>query len=391
MHPPRSPALLAPQRVVMTMMVHKRRSLWALPVLAVSFLFACSESERLAAPEATRVPGLNPAHGFPIDGRYSLFGDVMPGVPEDAPFVEIDVLQAPGPDGVMGTEDDLSTATWPDRFMRMANPPGDLWHALGLDLAPIDGGVAITVEDPCLGVQRESPSGNWSGGLRLTFLDPASGDPRTVPFVSAEVAPPVNLRAYDEAGQLLDEASRAAGAGVAFVTVIGDEIARVDITGEFWCVTHRIRYGGGGSTGGPTAGLPAEVSVTPGFLWPVNHRYRPIAIDLSAGENGLGNDVEVVAEVVSNEFDNDKGSGDGDTVGDIRVTREDGSVLLSSNANPAVAFDPRTDQLHLRAERGVPGGGRIYTITITITPPGGPAEIHTATVTVPVDQRPGSR
>jgi hypothetical protein len=382
---------------------------------------------------------------------------------------EISVLWAPGPDGPTG--DDISTPDWPIRYMGWGSPPGDLWHALGIDLKPVDGGVAFTVSTDCLGSQWPSPNNNWNGGVGISFLDPGTGAARTVSLVSVEARnPPVTLRAYDGDGVLLGSESLSTSIG--FLTVESEGIARADVTGSFWCIGHRIRYAFEGTAQPPVAdagadqmveatshlgtpvtldgsrsydpdgdivswvwldetaaviatgeiaqvalrvgvhtvtlrvtgqsGLTAEdevevtirdttppelaLAVTPDFLWPVNHRYRVITIGFAADDNGAAEpDLVLVAEVVSADPDNAAGTGDGDTTGDIRVTRPDGTFLLSSHESPTVIFDPRTDQLELRAERAATDGGRAYTIRVTATDPSGNDTVAIAVVAVPLN------
>lgn len=133
------------------------------------------------------------------------------------------------------------------------------------------------------------------------------------------------------------------------------------------------------------------LTASPGQLWPPNHRYvpitvQPVAVDACAS----GSSVLVTGFVVSSEPDN--ANGDGNTVGDVRVTRPNGTVLLSSNQNPRVEYRPG-DALELRAERRGGGPGRTYTITVSAQDPSGNFSGQVATVVVEHDQgrrgRPG--
>lgn len=140
------------------------------------------------------------------------------------------------------------------------------------------------------------------------------------------------------------------------------------------------------------AAAGSSLGATPGQLWPPNHKYMDIAVAATAS-SGCGNAPPVVGGwVVSSEPDNvepQKGkkksddSGDGNTTGDIRVTRPDGTVLVSSNAAPVVPFNPMTDRLQLRAERAGNDGARVYTIVMTVDG----VAADTATVVVSHDQR----
>ena len=65
------------------------------------------------------------------------------------------------------------------------------------------------------------------------------------------------------------------------------------------------------------------------------------------------------------------------------MTTAAGAVLLSSDANPQVQFDPINDRLELRAERSGKGNGRTYTIMVTATDASGNQTTATTTVVVP--------
>ncbi|MHB1863888.1 MAG: choice-of-anchor L domain-containing protein [Gemmatimonadaceae bacterium] len=112
------------------------------------------------------------------------------------------------------------------------------------------------------------------------------------------------------------------------------------------------------------------ISATPNSLWPPDHKYVDIAVSATAAAATCGGTVVLGGYVVSNQPDNVKGKGvdegDGNTTGDIKVTRPDGTVLLSSNAQPRVPFNPLTDKLQLRAERAGTDSERVYTIVLTV-------------------------
>jgi hypothetical protein len=128
-----------------------------------------------------------------------------------------------------------------------------------------------------------------------------------------------------------------------------------------------------------------SLSASPGALWAPNHKYVQIAV-LASASDACDANLSLSGSVVSSEPDEDQ-TGDGSTSGDIRVTRADGSVLLSSDASPAVAFNPAAgDQLELRAERKGDGASRSYTIMFRAVDASGNATMRTATVVVPHDQ-----
>jgi hypothetical protein len=126
------------------------------------------------------------------------------------------------------------------------------------------------------------------------------------------------------------------------------------------------------------------VTASPGTLWPANNQHHAITLSVTA-EDEQDSDVTVSATVVSSEPDAD--GGNGQHGGDIRVTRADGSIVTSSMAQPIVSFDPRVDQLELRAERSPSGAGRTYTIRVTATDGAGNSAEQVVTVVVPHDRR----
>lgn len=108
-------------------------------------------------------------------------------------------------------------------------------------------------------------------------------------------------------------------------------------------------------------------SATPGSIWPPNHKYHVVTVAASATDACAGVLSVTSAMVVSNEADDANGVGDGNTTGDIKVTKPNGTVLLSSNASPAVAYNPATDKLEVRAERFGTAAPREYSITFTVS------------------------
>jgi hypothetical protein len=107
-------------------------------------------------------------------------------------------------------------------------------------------------------------------------------------------------------------------------------------------------------------------SVTPGLLWPPNHKMVDITVAYSVTDNmDAAGDISCKLSVTSSEPDN--GLGDGDTAGDIEIID--------------------AHHVRLRAERSGKGTGRVYTITITCTDSSGNTSTKTCTVTVPHDMR----
>ena len=111
-------------------------------------------------------------------------------------------------------------------------------------------------------------------------------------------------------------------------------------------------------------------------LWPPNHKYRTVEIsdcvisvtDICDADVDI--DDIVITSVSSDEPENAKGKGDGNTVDDI------------------VIVDSQT--VELRAERQGGGNGRVYTINFGVTDDSGNTETGSCTVWVPHDQGSGS-
>lgn len=115
---------------------------------------------------------------------------------------------------------------------------------------------------------------------------------------------------------------------------------------------------------------PPEVtlSVSPGKLWPPNHKLVVVALTVNVTDNADPNPTTIVT-IASSDEDDAEGSGDGKTTGDIEVELDDGSILRSSSETPVVEFDlADLKALKLRAERsGDAEPGRTYTITAVAT------------------------
>jgi hypothetical protein len=128
------------------------------------------------------------------------------------------------------------------------------------------------------------------------------------------------------------------------------------------------------------------LNVTPGTLWSPNHKYVVIssgAVVRDACASNLS-DLAVSGSVVSNEVDNSKA--DGNTVGDVKVTRANGTILLSSNTAPVVAYNALSDKLELRSERAGNKSSRIYSMGLSATDPSGNGASASGAVVVPHNQ-----
>ena len=112
---------------------------------------------------------------------------------------------------------------------------------------------------------------------------------------------------------------------------------------------------------GDTEPPVVTLNVTPGELWPANHRLIPISVQVSAVDNRDPSPRIVLEGVTSSEPDN--GTGDGDTANDVMIDG-DGSIQL-------------------RAERSGSGPGRIYTISYRATDASGNVGFGSAEVVVP--------
>lgn len=112
---------------------------------------------------------------------------------------------------------------------------------------------------------------------------------------------------------------------------------------------------------GDTEPPVVTVTVSPGELWPANHRAVPITVHVAATDNKDPNPIIALESITSSEPDN--GVGDGGTEADITVGA-DGSILL-------------------RAERSGTGPGRIYTITYRAVDASGNVGFGSAEVVVP--------
>jgi hypothetical protein len=152
--------------------------------------------------------------------------------------------------------------------------------------------------------------------------------------------------------------------------ILGNE---ANLTYTFNLGTHELTLSAtddSGNTGNDTVVVavvdttPPEITivVTPDDLWPPNHKYVEVTTVVTAQDLCDPSPTTTFVSITSNEPDNAKGIGDGNTVDDI------------------VIVDDFT--FKLRAERAGNGSGRIYTITYQATDASGNTAQAYATVTV---------
>jgi hypothetical protein len=153
-------------------------------------------------------------------------------------------------------------------------------------------------------------------------------------------------------------------------TILGNE---ANLTYTFNLGTHELALSAtddSGNTGSDTVVVtvvdttPPEItiSVTPEDLWPPNHKYVEVIITVTVYDVCDPSPTITFVSMTSNEPDNAKGIGDGNTIDDM------------------VIVDDFT--FELRAERAGNGSGRIYTITYQATDASGNSAQASATVTV---------
>ncbi len=112
------------------------------------------------------------------------------------------------------------------------------------------------------------------------------------------------------------------------------------------------------------------VSLTPGILWPPNHKMVDITAIVSVSDIADPSPTLNLISIVSSEPDNAPGNGDGNTVNDIQ----------------GAEFETEDNAFQLRAERDGNGNGRTYTIIYTVTDASGNTATEVVTVSVPHDQ-----
>jgi len=112
-------------------------------------------------------------------------------------------------------------------------------------------------------------------------------------------------------------------------------------------------------------------SVSPSLLWPPNHKMVPVQVKIDAEDVCEGEPVVRLLEVRSDEPDDARGVGDGHTTGDVQ-----GAGLGAGDLT-----------VLLRAERDGTGGGRVYTLTYSVSDSSGNAVLVPLQVRVPHDRR----
>ena len=116
---------------------------------------------------------------------------------------------------------------------------------------------------------------------------------------------------------------------------------------------------------------PILVAITdPIVLWPPNHKYEDInvnqlLISVTSNCNTITDDDVYIVSVSSDEVDNSKNYGDGNTINDIVISQDCKSV-------------------YLRKERQGSGNGRVYTITLGAIDGSGNTSTTTCFATVPL-------
>ena len=116
---------------------------------------------------------------------------------------------------------------------------------------------------------------------------------------------------------------------------------------------------------------PVLVAITdPIELWPPNHKYENINVNqlfvsVTSNCNNISNDDVYILSVGSDEVDNAKNYGDGNTINDIVISQDCKSV-------------------YLRKERQGSGNGRVYTITLGAVDGSGNTSTTNCCVTVPL-------
>lgn len=107
-----------------------------------------------------------------------------------------------------------------------------------------------------------------------------------------------------------------------------------------------------------------NATATPNALWPPNHKYVEVKINVTAFDICDSSPKITFVSITSNESDN--GLGDGNTANDIQI------------------IDDFT--FNLRAERSGTGSGRIYTVTYKATDISGNCALTSVTIEVPHNQ-----
>jgi hypothetical protein len=122
--------------------------------------------------------------------------------------------------------------------------------------------------------------------------------------------------------------------------------------------------------------------IDPDELWPPNHKYVAVAVDLDFGSMSL-TDSSVYAFASSSEPDN--GTGDGNTTGDVNGHDGHTSPVDISETCGDEDGGHAVCTIELRSERAGPGDGRVYTVGIRVMTDAGSRDTE-CYVVVPHDQ-----
>jgi hypothetical protein len=123
---------------------------------------------------------------------------------------------------------------------------------------------------------------------------------------------------------------------------------------------------------GDTTAPMLNVTPDPAQLWPPNHKFHDVHVDVETFDACDAAPAVVLLDIQSSEPDN--GTGDGNTDGDIQ-----GAELGTDDRDFA-----------LRAERAGPGDGRVYTAVYQVTDLGGNQTQAEALIVVPHDMGHGA-
>ncbi len=196
--------------------------------------------------------------------------------------------------------------------------------------------------------------------------------PQPAPGPATAITPPLLQGEYYEWD--VTELVEAELAGDGKLSIVFMESAEGDSPATFKYFAEK-EYNGGGNqavlvvtqTDGDSDTTPPEITVscTPDTLWPPNHQYVTVTVELQVYDEG-DPDPTVTHQVTSSEPDDAEGAGDGNTTRDI------------------VEVDDKT--FELRAERSGTGDGRTYTITYSAVDDAGNGATATCIVVVPHDK-----